>query len=68
MSEPLEHFDLSGKTALVTGGATGLGFHMSRALARAGADVLIVARRTKVLEEAAEELRKDPFIKEPLIN
>ena len=63
MSEPLEHFDLSGKTALVTGGATGLGFHMSRALARAGADVLIVARRTKVLEEAAEELRKDPFIK-----
>ena len=34
-------FDLTGKTALVTGGGTGLGYHMTRALVRSGATVLI---------------------------
>lgn len=55
-------FNLSGKTALITGGATGLGFHMAKALAEAGATVLIAARREKVLREAAELLNSDPEI------
>jgi gluconate 5-dehydrogenase len=52
-------FDLKGKTALVTGGATGLGYHMTRALARAGATVLIAARREALLRSAAEKLNAD---------
>jgi NAD(P)-dependent dehydrogenase (short-subunit alcohol dehydrogenase family) len=56
-------FDLSGKTALVTGGATGLGYHMTRALACAGANVLIAARRQAVLDDAASTLNNDPDTK-----
>lgn len=51
--------NLRGRTALVTGGATGLGYHMTRALARAGATVLIAARREDVLRQAAERLNAD---------
>lgn len=60
---PFEQFDLSGKKALVTGGATGLGFRMARALGRAGAKVLIVARRDDVLAKAADELRREHGVK-----
>jgi gluconate 5-dehydrogenase len=52
-------FDLSGRTALVTGGATGLGYHMTRALARAGATVIIAARREHLLRESATRLNAD---------
>lgn len=52
-------FDLTGKTALVTGGGTGLGYHMTRALVRSGATVLIAARREQVLREAAERLNAE---------
>src|SRR5690242_19263607 len=45
-------FDLSGRTALVTGGSKGLGLAMARALARAGADVVIAARHAGELEAA----------------
>ncbi len=43
-------FDLSGKTALVTGASRGLGKHFAIALARAGADVAITSRTTASLE------------------
>lgn len=49
-------FDLTGKTALVTGGGTGLGYEMARALIQSGAKVMIAARREDVLKEAAEKL------------
>ncbi|MFT7529878.1 MAG: NAD(P)-dependent dehydrogenase (short-subunit alcohol dehydrogenase family) [Gammaproteobacteria bacterium] len=62
MSNPFDHFKLNGKTALITGGATGLGFHMSRALARAGAKVIIAARRQEVLEQAKTILLQDPHV------
>jgi len=52
-------FELGGKTALVTGGATGLGYHMTRALARAGATVIIAARRAHLLRESADRLNAD---------
>jgi NAD(P)-dependent dehydrogenase (short-subunit alcohol dehydrogenase family) len=62
MSGPFAKFDLAGKTALVTGGATGLGYHMTKALAEAGATVLIAARREAVLCESAERLNSDAGI------
>jgi NAD(P)-dependent dehydrogenase (short-subunit alcohol dehydrogenase family) len=50
-------FDLSGKTALVTGGSRGLGRHYAGVLARAGARVAILARDRAELESAAAALR-----------
>ncbi|WP_425038171.1 SDR family NAD(P)-dependent oxidoreductase [Primorskyibacter sp. S187A] len=50
-------FNLSGKRALVTGGATGIGLGASVALAEAGASVTIAARRADVVEGAAEAIR-----------
>lgn len=52
-------FDLSGRRALVTGGHSGIGHAMARALGLAGARVLLVARREAELASAAEALRSD---------
>ena len=49
--------DLNGKSALVTGASSGLGAQFARSLAKAGARVLIAARRMDRLEELARELR-----------
>ncbi|SCW53300.1 gluconate 5-dehydrogenase [Sphingobium faniae] len=49
-------FDLGGKVALVTGGGTGLGYHMARSLMRCGAAVVISARRQTVLDDAIDQL------------
>ncbi|MGZ5275265.1 MAG: SDR family NAD(P)-dependent oxidoreductase, partial [Caldimonas sp.] len=38
-------FDLSGKTALVTGGSRGLGLQMAEALGEAGARVMLTSRK-----------------------
>jgi len=51
-----ETFDLTGKSAFVTGGSMGLGYAMARALARYGAKVMLAARREGRLQEAAEKL------------
>jgi NAD(P)-dependent dehydrogenase (short-subunit alcohol dehydrogenase family) len=50
--EVLSGIDLSGKLALVTGGYSGLGLETTRALAKAGAHVVVPARRREVAEEA----------------
>lgn len=55
---PENLFDLTGKTALVTGGNSGLGLAFATGLARAGADVIIWGRRAERNHEAAEKLRK----------
>ena len=52
-------FDLSGKRALVTGGNSGIGAAMARALGLAGARVLLVARREAELSTVAQQLRGD---------
>jgi citronellol/citronellal dehydrogenase len=49
---------LSGQTALITGGGTGLGKATAFELARCGAAVMIVGRRTEVLEAAVGEARE----------
>lgn len=54
-----ELFDLSGKKALVTGGASGIGYTMAEGLAEAGASVAICGRgRHGSLEEASSKLSK----------
>lgn len=49
-------FDLSGKVALVTGGSKGLGKAMARALANAGADIVIAARHEDELRAALQDI------------
>jgi gluconate 5-dehydrogenase len=50
-------FDLSGKVALVTGASRGLGQYMARALARAGADLVVTARKKEDTDAFAGEIR-----------
>ena len=50
MSEPFSEFDLSGRTALVTGAGTGLGAGFADVLASAGARIVLSARRADKLE------------------
>lgn len=48
--------DLSGRTALVTGASGGLGRHFARVLARAGAEVVVAARREDALQDVCNEI------------
>jgi NAD(P)-dependent dehydrogenase (short-subunit alcohol dehydrogenase family) len=56
MASPL--FDLTGKTALITGGSRGLGRAMARGFAEAGADVMITSRHEDELKSAVETIAK----------
>jgi len=49
-------FDLTGKTAIVTGASRGLGQYMSRSLARSGADLVITSRNLNSLIPFKEEM------------
>jgi NAD(P)-dependent dehydrogenase (short-subunit alcohol dehydrogenase family) len=53
-----ELFDLSGKTAIVTGGGTGIGRQMAEGLAEAGANLVLCARKAERCEQAAAELEE----------
>jgi gluconate 5-dehydrogenase len=51
-------FDLSGRTAIITGGGVGLGRQMAEALAEMGADIVLCARKKERCQQAAEELQR----------
>jgi NAD(P)-dependent dehydrogenase (short-subunit alcohol dehydrogenase family) len=53
---PYAPLDLSGRSAVVIGGTSGIGRIMSRALAEAGADVAASSRRQDVVDETAKEI------------
>lgn len=53
-------FDLGGRTALVTGGSSGIGLEMARGLLQNGARVIIASRSRKKLDEALAELADFP--------
>jgi NAD(P)-dependent dehydrogenase (short-subunit alcohol dehydrogenase family) len=58
MSTPVKTlFDLSGKTALVTGGSRGLGLQIAEALGEAGARILLTSRKAADLEASAAHLK-----------
>ncbi|MBC6404805.1 MAG: SDR family oxidoreductase [Rhodospirillales bacterium] len=48
--------DLSGKTALVTGGTSGIGAETARVFAAAGASVMLVGRRAEAAQELVEQI------------
>lgn len=56
MSQDRGLFDLSGQVALVTGASRGLGQHFARALARAGADLILTSRKVEDLQTFAAEI------------
>jgi NAD(P)-dependent dehydrogenase (short-subunit alcohol dehydrogenase family) len=51
-----ELFDISGKTALVTGGSRGIGLMIARGLVQAGARVIVSSRKSADVEATAREL------------
>ena len=52
-------FDFKGQVALVTGCSGGLGVQMAKALATAGCNIVLIARRMEKLEEVSAELRSE---------
>lgn len=57
------NFDISGKTALITGGSMGIGFGIARELSEAGCEIIIIGRDEPNLAKAVKELSiSDPRI------
>lgn len=56
-----ELFDLTGKTAIITGGSRGIGKEMAEGLAEAGANVVLCARRQEWLDETVNGFRERGF-------
>jgi gluconate 5-dehydrogenase len=59
MKSTLAQFDLSGKTALITGSSAGIGLALAQGLAGAGAAVVLNARNAAKLQAAAHVLRDE---------
>jgi len=58
--------DVSGKTAFITGGASGMGLGMARAFAEAGMNVVIADIRQAALDQAMEEFAETEFAVHPV--
>lgn len=59
MADFFDRFRLDGRAAIVTGTSSGLGVTFARALAEAGAVVVLAARRLDRVEELAEAMRAE---------
>ena len=55
----LQMFDLSGKTAIITGGGRGLGAQIAQGLAEAGANIVLCSRKIEACEEVAKSLNEE---------
>jgi gluconate 5-dehydrogenase len=58
VNQVLNKFDLSGRTALITGSSAGIGYALAGGLSAAGATVVLNARGADKLESAAQRLRE----------
>ncbi len=65
MSRISQLFELDGRTALITGGNSGIGLAMARALGLAGARVVLVARRAHELDQAVASLSSEEIVAAP---
>lgn len=63
----MDLFDLTGKTAIVTGGSRGIGKEMAEGLAEAGASLMLCARRSEWLDETVEDFRGRGFTVEGML-
>ena len=52
-----QHFDLTGRSALITGATRGIGFGLAAGLAQAGAKIILNGRNPEKLAEATDRLR-----------
>ena len=59
MSNPKNHFDLTGKVAILTGASKGIGAAMARALAEQGAHVVVSSRKQEAVDEVAAALTSE---------
>ena len=57
MNKVMQQFDVSGKTALVTGAASGIGLSMAEAMAECGASVTLTDINAETLETETERLK-----------
>ena len=60
----LSSFSLKGKSAIITGGASGLGEYYTKAMLKAGAQVMVVSRTDKnwdVMQQFADELHANIY-------
>ncbi|GAC1421584.1 MAG: SDR family oxidoreductase [Candidatus Velthaea sp.] len=55
----MDLFDLTGKTALITGSTRGIGFAIAQRMAERGANVVISSRKAEACEEAAAKIRAE---------
>jgi gluconate 5-dehydrogenase len=62
-----ELFDLTGKSAIVTGGSRGIGKEMAEGLGEAGANLMLCARRSEWLDETVTEFRGRGFTVEGML-
>ena len=62
-----ELFDLTGKTAIVTGGSRGIGKEMAEGLAEAGASLMLCARRQQWIDETVNEFAGRGFAVEGML-
>lgn len=60
-------FDLSGRTALVTGGSSGIGLAIAAGLGQAGASVVLAARRAAELDAACADLARNGIVARAIV-
>ncbi len=62
MNNPLDRFRLDDRVVVITGASSGLGMGFAHALAAAGADLILAARREEQLEAVAADLRDQAHV------